>query len=95
MPLAKAISIDEKSIVGNEIVTSIKIIYDWEVYCRKSATKIGSLLATQYDSETASLQAAQYGSKNWFAIGRTIQQRKLIRSRTHNSVVDTISLQAL
>jgi hypothetical protein len=55
MPLAKAISIDGKSIVENEIVTCIEVISDREVYCRKSATKTGSLLATQYGSEAASL----------------------------------------
>jgi hypothetical protein len=34
--------------------------------------------------KNGSLQAAHFGSENWFAVGRTIQQRKLFRCRHLN-----------
>jgi len=45
-------------------------------------------------TRTGLLQAAQFGSENYFAAGSPIRQRELVRCRLPNSAMKTVSLQA-
>jgi hypothetical protein len=54
------------------------------VYYRKSTAKLIHCWPHNSAAKTDSLQAVQFGNKNWFAVGHIIWQRKLFRCRHHN-----------